>query len=76
MSENNTENMVKGATELLSRPIIIEIICIILILIIYLGGGGIISNIMIVILALYIMFLFFEYFLKLNITTNISDLFS
>lgn len=76
MTENNTEKMVKRATELLSRPIIIAIICIILILNIYLGGGGIISNIMIVILALYIIFLFVEYVLKVNITTNISDLFS
>ena len=76
MTENNTEKMVKRFTELLSRPIIIAIICIILILNIYLGGGGIISNIMIVILALYIIFLFVEYVLKVNITTNISDLFS
>ena len=76
MTENNTEKMVKRATELLSRPIIIAIICIILILNMYLGGGGIISNIMIVILALYIIFLFVEYVLKVNITTNISDLFS
>lgn len=76
MTENNTEKMVKRATELLSRPIIIAIICIILILNIYLGGGGIISNIMIIILALYIIFLFIEYVLKVNITTNISDLFS
>lgn len=76
MTENNTEKMVKRATELLSRPIIIAIICIILILNIYLGGGGIISNIMIVILALYIIFLFIEYVFKVNITTNISDLFS
>ena len=76
MTENNTEKMIKRATELLSRPIIIAIICIILILNIYLGGGGIISNIMIVILALYIIFLFVEYVLKVNITTNISDLFS
>ena len=76
MTENNTEKMVKRATKLLSRPIIIAIICIILILNMYLGGGGIISNIMIVILALYIIFLFVEYVLKVNITTNISDLFS
>jgi len=76
MTENNTEKMVKRATELLSRPIIIAIICIILILNIYLGGGGFISNIMIIILALYIIFLFVEYVLKVNITTNISDLFS
>jgi hypothetical protein len=76
MTENNTEKMVKRFTELLTRPIIIAIICIILILNIYLGGGGIISNIMIVILALYIIFLFVEYVLKVNITTNISDLFS
>ena len=76
MTENNTEKMVKRFTELLSRPIIIAIICIILILNIYLGGGGIISNIMIVILTLYIIFLFVEYVLKVNITTNISDLFS
>ena len=58
MSENNTEKMVKRATELLSLHIIIAIICIFLILNIYLGGGGLISNIMVVILALYIIFLF------------------
>jgi hypothetical protein len=76
MTKNNTEKMIKRTTELLSRPIIIAIICIILILNIYLGGGGIISNIMIIFLALYIIFLFVEYILKVNITTNISDLFS
>ena len=76
MTENNTEKMVKRTTELLTRPIIIAIICIILILNIYLGGGGIISNIMIIFLALYMIFLFVEYVLKVNITTNISDLFS
>lgn len=76
MTENNTEKIVKRATELLSRPIIIAIICIFLILNIYLGGGGIISNIMILFLALYMIFLFVEYVLKVNITTNISDLFS
>ena len=72
----NTEKMLKRGTELISRPIVIVIIFIVLIINIYLGGGGIISNIMIVLLALYIIFLFFEYFLKINITTNISDLFS
>jgi hypothetical protein len=76
MTKNNTEKMVKQGIELLSRPIIIAIICIILILNIYLGGGGFISNIMIVFLALYIIFLFVEYILKVNISTNISDLFS
>ena len=33
MTENNTEKMVKRATELLSRPIIIAIICIVLFII-------------------------------------------
>lgn len=73
---NHGEKIVKRATEFLSRPIIIIMILVVLMLNIYLGGGGIISNIMIGILLLYMIFLFIEYFLKVNITTNISDLFS
>lgn len=73
---NHGEQIAKRATEFLSRPIIIIIILVVLLLNIYLGGGGIISNIMIGILLLYMIFLFVEYFLKVNITTNISDLFS
>ena len=77
MSEkSDREKIVKHVTELLSRPIFIVIICIILVINIYLGGGGIISNIMIGILIIYMIFLFVQYVLKVNITTNISSLFT
>ena len=73
---SDIEKIIKRTTKFFSRPIIIFCVVIILLLNIYLGIGGIISNIMIIILGLYMIFLFFEYFLKVNITTNISDLFS
>lgn len=74
--ETYEEKTVGRVVKFLSRPIIIAIISLILVVNIILGGGGIISNIMIAILVLYMIFLFIEYVLKVNITTNISDLFS
>jgi len=71
-----TEGMVKGATEVLTRPIIIGIISIIIILNIYSNEDGLISNIMIIILAMYMLFVLVEYIFKVNITTSISNIFS
>jgi hypothetical protein len=72
----HTEKILKRSIDFLLRPIVIFIICLILIVNIYLGGGGIISNITVIFLGFYIIFVFLEYVLNVNITTNISNLFS
>lgn len=76
MADISTSEIYKKISEYLMRPITIVVIFVIIFINIYLGGGGILTNIMILLLLAYIVFLFIEYYLKLNITTNISNLFS
>ena len=70
------EKWAKKAFEILFRPIIVFIICVFLIISISLGDSGILHNVMIAVLFFYLVIMFVEYVLKVNISASVYDLFS